>query len=218
MACARRDGEADGEPDRSLRHMLRAIAEERSRAGLRHDTSGLGESGGAGGRAPAAPGERQPRPGTAAAPPSAAAPVVCRPRGDRPCRLPEPPAAPRARPPLHCLKCPWRKMVRRTARISPCCVFKCKVRVVCCGMETEPIFGASCQCSFLCGCQTLSRDAQPDASLLRLNDFTPLGLVSSGCCGSCRSVNFLNHGGFLKLSSLFIFISVDADFTWHVFI
>uniref|UniRef100_A0A8C5J1J6 KIAA0930 n=1 Tax=Junco hyemalis TaxID=40217 RepID=A0A8C5J1J6_JUNHY len=40
MACARRDGEADGEPDRSLRHMLRAIAEERSRAGLRHD--GLG--------------------------------------------------------------------------------------------------------------------------------------------------------------------------------
>ncbi|RLV84425.1 hypothetical protein DV515_00016240 [Chloebia gouldiae] len=42
MACARRDGEADGEPDRSLRHMLRAIAEERSRAGLRHDISGLG--------------------------------------------------------------------------------------------------------------------------------------------------------------------------------
>ncbi|XP_071407594.1 uncharacterized protein KIAA0930 homolog isoform X2 [Pithys albifrons albifrons] len=42
MACARGDGEADGEPGRSLRHMLRAIAEERSRAGLRHDISGLG--------------------------------------------------------------------------------------------------------------------------------------------------------------------------------
>lgn len=50
MACARRDGEAEGEPDRSLRHMLRAIAEERSRAGLRHDISGLGESGGGCGR------------------------------------------------------------------------------------------------------------------------------------------------------------------------
>uniref|UniRef100_A0A8B9I2I2 KIAA0930 n=2 Tax=Anser TaxID=8842 RepID=A0A8B9I2I2_9AVES len=37
-----RDERAGGEPDRSLQHMLRAIAEERSRAGLRQEISGLG--------------------------------------------------------------------------------------------------------------------------------------------------------------------------------
>lgn len=41
--AASRDGEANGEPDRSLQLMLRAIAEERSRTGLRHEISGLGE-------------------------------------------------------------------------------------------------------------------------------------------------------------------------------
>lgn len=41
--AAPRDGEANGEPDRSLQLMLRAIAEERSRTGLRHEISGLGE-------------------------------------------------------------------------------------------------------------------------------------------------------------------------------
>ncbi|XP_052546673.1 uncharacterized protein KIAA0930 homolog isoform X3 [Tympanuchus pallidicinctus] len=40
--AASRDGEANGEPDRSLQLMLRAIAEERSRTGLRHEISGLG--------------------------------------------------------------------------------------------------------------------------------------------------------------------------------
>uniref|UniRef100_A0A669Q8E2 KIAA0930 n=1 Tax=Phasianus colchicus TaxID=9054 RepID=A0A669Q8E2_PHACC len=40
--AAPRDGEANGEPDRSLQLMLRAIAEERSRTGLRHEISGLG--------------------------------------------------------------------------------------------------------------------------------------------------------------------------------
>lgn len=39
-----RDEETNGEPDRSLQQMLRAIAEERSRAGLRQEISGLGES------------------------------------------------------------------------------------------------------------------------------------------------------------------------------
>nr|XP_047902808.1 uncharacterized protein KIAA0930 homolog isoform X3 [Anser cygnoides] len=39
-----RDERAGGEPDRSLQHMLRAIAEERSRAGLRQEISGLGGS------------------------------------------------------------------------------------------------------------------------------------------------------------------------------
>lgn len=37
------DERAGGEPGRSLQHMLRAIAEERSRAGLRQEISGLGE-------------------------------------------------------------------------------------------------------------------------------------------------------------------------------
>ncbi|XP_040421177.1 uncharacterized protein KIAA0930 homolog isoform X10 [Cygnus olor] len=37
-----RDERTGGEPDRSLQHMLRAIAEERSRAGLRQEISGLG--------------------------------------------------------------------------------------------------------------------------------------------------------------------------------
>ena len=41
--AAPRDEEANGEPDRSLQLMLRAIAEERSRTGLRHEISGLGE-------------------------------------------------------------------------------------------------------------------------------------------------------------------------------
>uniref|UniRef100_A0A493TNP2 KIAA0930 n=2 Tax=Anas TaxID=8835 RepID=A0A493TNP2_ANAPP len=36
------DERAGGEPGRSLQHMLRAIAEERSRAGLRQEISGLG--------------------------------------------------------------------------------------------------------------------------------------------------------------------------------
>lgn len=39
-----RDEEANGDLDRSLQQMLRAIAEERSRAGLRQEISGLGES------------------------------------------------------------------------------------------------------------------------------------------------------------------------------
>ncbi|XP_040421115.1 uncharacterized protein KIAA0930 homolog isoform X3 [Cygnus olor] len=39
-----RDERTGGEPDRSLQHMLRAIAEERSRAGLRQEISGLGGS------------------------------------------------------------------------------------------------------------------------------------------------------------------------------
>lgn len=44
-----RDEEANGDLDRSLQQMLRAIAEERSRAGLRQEISGLGESSRAGG-------------------------------------------------------------------------------------------------------------------------------------------------------------------------
>lgn len=55
MASARSGGragpraeEANGDLDRSLQQMLRAIAEERSRAGLRQEISGLGESGRAG--------------------------------------------------------------------------------------------------------------------------------------------------------------------------
>lgn len=92
MACARRDGEADGEPDRSLRHMLRAIAEERSRAGLRHDISGLGESGGAGGQRRSPRRERQPRPGSLSVT-TTPAPVVF--RGPAPS-----PGAPQAPAPL----------------------------------------------------------------------------------------------------------------------
>lgn len=172
MACARRDGEADGEPDRSLRHMLRAIAEERSRAGLRHDISGLGESGGAGGEAAGSPrGERQPRPGSLSTT-AAAAPVVFH----GPSRLS--PGASRDQPPLHCLKCPWRKMVRRPRAHRTGRWFlgvSCEPSVL--GWKRDRFFGASCRCSLLCGSQTLSRDSEPDASLLCLNDFTPLAVV-----------------------------------------
>lgn len=68
-----RDEEANGDLDRSLQQMLRAIAEERSRAGLRQEISGLGES-----EAGASPpggreGERRGGRGAQGAPPRAAA-------------------------------------------------------------------------------------------------------------------------------------------------
>lgn len=181
MACARRDGEADGEPDRSLRHMLRAIAEERSRAGLRHDISGLGESGGAGGER-----HRRREP-----PQGAAAPARHRARfavnNSTCCVLPArgrallPSRAPgrlSGSSPALLSQTPLEKNGQKAPRTSAHIVFfKCKLRIVCFGMETEPIFDVSCQCSLLCGSQTLSRDSELDTSLLCLNDFTPLAMV-----------------------------------------
>lgn len=178
MACARRDGEADGEPDRSLRHMLRAIAEERSRAGLRHDgLGGLGESGGAGGNG-AGPG--------APIAPAASAPgrhrarfnnnnhssssTCCVPRARPllPARAPGIIPAPLSEMPLE------EKTLRQHRAHHPILYFLSVNSVPCVfGVETSD-FG---RLLAVLAVVRLSRDCEADASLLCLNDFTLLAVV-----------------------------------------